>query len=52
MLTFFTFDSNAVSSTLGYIGGFIGDIQPLLLPIIAIALGLIIFWGIMSALKR
>lgn len=50
--TFFDFTSDNVSSTIGYVKGFIGDFTPILVPIIAISLGIIIVWGIVSAIKH
>ncbi len=52
LTTFFDFTSDNVSSTIGYVKDFIGDFTPLLIPIIAISLGIIIVWGIISAIKR
>jgi len=50
--TFFEIEPESVTTMLGYVGGFITDITPLLLPVIAIGLGLIIFWAIVGAIKR
>lgn len=52
LTTFFDFNADNVSSTLAYVKGFIGDFTPILVPIVAISLGLIIVWGIVSAIKR
>jgi hypothetical protein len=52
LTTFFDFSADNVSSTLGYTKGLIGDFTPILIPIIAISLGIIIIWGIVSAIKR
>ena len=41
--TFFEFAPESVNSMLGYTSSFVADITPLLLPIIAVGLGLIIF---------
>ena len=50
--TFFEFTPEHITATLNYTKEFIADITPLLLPIIAIGLGLIIFWAIISAIKK
>jgi len=50
--TFFEFTPDNVSSTIAYVKGFITDFTPILIPIIAISLGIIIVWGIISAIKR
>lgn len=50
--TFFEFKPEDVSSTIDYVKGFITDFTPILIPIIAISLGIIIVWGIISAIKR
>jgi hypothetical protein len=36
---------------LGYVGDFIQDIEPLMLPIIAIGLGIFIVWAIIGAFR-
>jgi hypothetical protein len=50
--TFFTITPENVSTTLGYTGAIISDMTPILLPIIAVFLGLIIFWAITGAIKK
>ena len=50
--TFFSFTATDTTALLGYVSGFMSDISPLLLPIIAVSVGLLIFWGITSAIKK
>jgi len=50
--TFFEFTTDNVSSTLGYTKDLITDFTPILIPIVAISLGLIVVWGIVSAIKK
>lgn len=52
MLTFFTIQSTDVTSLLGYVGDFITDISPLLLPIVGIGVGIIIVVAIIGAVKH
>jgi hypothetical protein len=52
LATFFDFNADNVSSTLAYTKDLIGDFTPILIPIIAISLGLIVIWGIVSAIKK
>lgn len=49
--TFFTISEANISTMLGYVGDLITDLVPLLMPIIAVMLGLFIFWAIVKALK-
>jgi len=35
----------------GYVKGLLGDLSPLLLMVVAVGLGMFIFWGIISAIK-
>jgi len=49
--TFFTISDENITSTIGYISDFIGDLTPLMLPIIAVAVGIFIFWAIVKAVK-
>lgn len=50
--TFFTITSDNVSTTLGYVGNLISDLTPLLLPIVAVGLGVIIFYAVIGAIKK
>jgi hypothetical protein len=52
MLTFFSFSSENITALTGYITNFITDISPLLIPVIAIGLGILIVSGIISAIKH
>jgi len=49
--TFFSITEQDISTMLGYVGGLVGDLTPLMLPIIAIGLGIFIFWAIVRALR-
>lgn len=49
--TFFTFSGDDVATMTGYITDFLGDFTPLLLPIIAVGVGLIILTVIIKALR-
>lgn len=40
-----------ITELLGYVKGLITDLSPLLLLVIAIGLGMFIFWGIVSAIR-
>jgi len=40
-----------ITTMLGYVKGLIGDLTPLLLIVLAIGLGIFIFWAIVSAIK-
>jgi hypothetical protein len=50
--TFFTITGDNVSTTLSYVSGLISDLTPLLLPIIAVGLGVIIFYAVIGAIKK
>ena len=49
--TFIEISSDDVGILLGYVKDLISDLTPLLLPIIAVALGLIIFYAIVHAIR-
>jgi hypothetical protein len=40
-----------ITTMLDYVKGLIGDLTPLLLVVLAIGLGIFIFWAIISAIK-
>lgn len=40
-----------ITTMLDYVKGLIGDLTPLLLIVLAIGLGIFIFWAIISAIK-
>lgn len=40
-----------ITTMLGYVQGLIGDLTPLLLVVLAVGLGIFIFWAIISAIK-
>lgn len=40
-----------ITTMLNYVKGLIGDLTPLLLIVLAIGLGIFIFWAIVSAIK-
>jgi len=50
--TFFTITDANVSTTLNYAKGLIEDLTPLLLPIIAVFLGIMIFYAITNSIKK
>jgi len=52
MLTFFTISETDITTMLGYVGSLVEDLTPLMLPIIAIGLGIFIFWAIVKAISR
>ena len=52
MLTFFTISGDQITTMLGYVGNFVTDISPLLLPIIGIGIGIIIVVAIIGAIKH
>ena len=52
MLTFFTITDADINKMLGYVGDLVGDLTHLMLPIIAIGLGIFIFWAIIKAISR
>jgi len=49
--TFFEFSSSSVSDMLGYAKSFFTDATPLLLPIIGIAVGIMILYAIVGAIR-
>jgi len=49
--TFFTISPENITAMLGYVSSFISDITPLLLPIIAVSLGVLILWAIIGAIR-
>lgn len=51
MLTFFTIDQSNITTMLGYVEDIMLDFTPLLLPIIAVGVGIFIFWAIVKAIK-
>jgi len=52
LATFFTFTEADITKMLGYVGDLISDLTPLLLPIIAISLGIFIFRAIVKAISK
>lgn len=52
MLSFFTFTEANITTMLGYISDVVADITPILLPIIAVFVGLIIFQVIVNSIKK
>lgn len=49
--TFITWTESDTTSMLGYVADLISDLQPLLIPIIAIGIGLIVVGAIISAIR-
>jgi hypothetical protein len=52
MYTFFEFLPADITTLTGYVTNFVSDISPILLPIMAVGLGLVIVAGIISAIKH
>jgi hypothetical protein len=52
LYTFFTFSSSSISDMLGYVSDFMNDISPLMLPIIAIGIGIFIVIAIIGAFRH
>ena len=50
--TFFTWTPENTSSTIGYMSDMISDFTPLLILVIAIALGLMVFTVIVQVIKK
>jgi|AntAceMinimDraft_9_1070365.scaffolds.fasta_scaffold113736_2 hypothetical protein len=40
-----------ITELLGYVKGLLTDLSPLLLIVVAVGLGIFVFWGIISAIK-
>jgi hypothetical protein len=51
LATFLTITADDITAMIGYVEDIISDLTPLLLPIIAVGVGLIIFWAIIKAVK-
>lgn len=49
--TFFTITDTDITKMLGYVGDLVEDLTPLMLPVIAIGLGVFIFWAIITAIR-
>lgn len=49
---FLEITSGNITTLLGYVKGLITDLSPLLLLVVAVFLGLIIFWALVDAIKR
>jgi divalent metal cation (Fe/Co/Zn/Cd) transporter len=49
--TFFTISPENITAMLGYVSSFVGDMMPLLLPIVAVSLGILILWAIIGAIR-
>jgi hypothetical protein len=52
MLTFITIGASETEEIIGYTKDLLSDLTPILLIITGIAVGLLIFWAIMSAIKK
>jgi len=50
--TFLTWDASSTTAMLGYVADLILDLTPLLIPIIAVSLGLLIFTVIAGILRK
>jgi hypothetical protein len=52
LFTFFTFSSSSITDLLAYVGDFIDDITPLMLPIMAIGIGIFIVVAVIGVFRR
>lgn len=52
MLTFISWSASNTEAMIGYMGDLIADLTPLLIPIVAVGLGLIIFSVIVGVIRR
>lgn len=52
LFTFFTFSSSSIDTLLGYVGGFITDITPLMLPLIAIGVGILVVSALIGIFRH
>ncbi|MCJ7786774.1 hypothetical protein MUP06_00965 [Patescibacteria group bacterium] len=50
--TFFEFTGGDIVTMLGYIVDFLTDLTPLMLPLIAVSVGLLVYWGIVHSVKK
>jgi hypothetical protein len=50
--TFITFTASDTAAIIGYAGDLVSDVSPLLLIIVGVAVGIFIFWAIVSAIKH
>jgi len=48
---FIEISTSSISTMLDYVKGLLGDLTPLLLIVLAIGLGVFIFWAIVSAIR-
>jgi divalent metal cation (Fe/Co/Zn/Cd) transporter len=51
LATFLTITPDNITTMLGYVSDLIGNLTPLLLPIIAVGVGIFIFWAIVKAIR-
>ena len=52
LATFLTWSASNTEEMIAYMGGLISDLTPLLTPIIAVGLGLIVFAVIVNVIRR
>lgn len=52
LYTFFTFSSSSVTDLLGYVGDFVTDVTPLMIPIMAVGIGIFIVVAIIGVFRR
>lgn len=50
--TFLTISDSDVTSTIAYASDFMADMMPLLMPIIGLMIGILIFWAIVSVVRK
>jgi len=48
--TFFTITTENVSTMLGYVQALITDLIPLILPVVAVGIGMLVIWILIKAL--
>lgn len=49
--TFISITASDTAEMVGYVESLLGDLTPILLPIVAVGMGIFIFWAIVKALK-
>ncbi len=52
MLTFLTISSENIATMLGYTASLLSDLNPLLLIIVGVGVGIFVFWAVVSAIKH
>jgi len=52
IFTFFTISSSSIDTMLGYIGSFITDITPLMMPLMAIGVGILVVSALIGIFRH